>query len=183
MRVFVAIDIKPAQKLLDDWSHLKLMLGASSINWVDDAILHLTLKFLGEITPSVAKTVAESLATNLADVPKFQLTLRGYGTFGKPSPTVIWAGLDESPALRRVKLCTDKALADVGVEPDGELFNPHITLGRVKRLASAGSLSNFISENRNVTIQVADVGRVVLYQSTLTPKGAIYTELKSVVLV
>ena len=85
LRLFVGIGFPPELKL-----RLSLLYsGIPKARWVDPGNLHLTLRFIGEISEAVAADVDETLLQLTG--PPFSLQLAGTGVFGGvAAPVVGW---------------------------------------------------------------------------------------------
>jgi 2'-5' RNA ligase len=175
MRTFVAVDI-PARlrdRIAGQIETFKAR--ALPIKWVAHSNLHITLKFLGEITESTGETVVPLLREIAAHAAPFSVILRNAGCFPGPRrPRVIWIGVergaDELTALARL---VETSLTQCGF-PREDRFHPHVTIGRVKRPCSVESILK-----QDMQYASFEVGAIVLYKSTLTPGGAVYESLET----
>lgn len=91
---------------------------------------HLTLRFLGNAEPDEA-------ADALARVPVFEgfpVAVSGVGCFGPArAPAVLWAGVDPSEELTRLREAVERELGVAGFGREEREWHPHITLGRFRR--------------------------------------------------
>ena len=88
MRVFIAIDIEPG--VLKAIGSLQRELGrdmpsAKGVNWVDPGIIHLTLKFLGDIDEESVGRVSRVVAKAAERQAGFTINISGLGVFGRPA--------------------------------------------------------------------------------------------------
>ncbi|HEX9955201.1 MAG TPA: RNA 2',3'-cyclic phosphodiesterase [Allosphingosinicella sp.] len=165
-RLFVAI--RPPEPVRAQL--LDLMEGMAEARWQDEEQLHLTLRFIGEVD---ART-AEDIDTALGAVrhPPFDLALAGLGAFERRGqPTALWAGVAPHEPLKALHKKVDHALQQAGLAPERRAYLPHITLARFGR--GAGSLQPLLV--RTVASPPFPVTEFRLYESRLTPTGAIYT--------
>ncbi|MGE0077373.1 MAG: RNA 2',3'-cyclic phosphodiesterase [Bacteroidales bacterium] len=183
IRTFIAIDITPESELVNLWNKLKSVLKNDSVKWVDSKTIHLTLMFLGETSMKSVGDISESLRNGLSNSKSFQIEIKGVGSFGKPEPKVIWAGIEYSQDIMNIKRLVDKVLLPFGFEDENKMFKPHLTLGRVKFLNDKMKLRQIIESYKGVTLQKVQVKRVVFYQSTLTPQGSIYRPIETIELI
>src|SRR5438876_11611671 len=93
LRLFVGIEFPPELKL--DLS--LLCSGVPGAKWVDPGNLHLTLRFIGEVTEDVAADIDEALAR--VQARRFSLRLAGTGVFGGNRPRALWVGVEREPDL------------------------------------------------------------------------------------
>ncbi|HDP74733.1 MAG TPA: RNA 2',3'-cyclic phosphodiesterase [Bacteroidales bacterium] len=173
-RTFLAIDVAPQDDIIDLLQELKRNHKLDSIKWVDPAIMHLTLFFLGDTPIANIPDICDKLKGTIQKFEPFSLTLKGIGFFGRPLPRVIWVGVDFSEVLNDLKLSVDSALSEFGYSFDKERFNPHFTLGRVKFMHNTDKLNAEVQQYRNKSFQVQTVRELVLYESILKRQGPEY---------
>lgn len=103
------------------------------VRWVDPSLLHLTLKFYGEVPDERAVAIAEALAAATEGMSAVVLTATGVTTLpGGRSARVIVAEVVPEPALELLQHRIEAAGRTIGIEPEGRPFRPHLTLGRVR---------------------------------------------------
>jgi 2'-5' RNA ligase len=133
-RLFIAAPI--SQDVRGRMHELVAMLSGADlpIRWVDPAISHITLHFLGETEPERAELLRMSLASvNLRTGP-IQLETSRIGAFpDERRPRVVWLGLrGQTDKLGYAHLQFARMLQGLGFETETRAFNPHITLGRAR---------------------------------------------------
>ena len=171
-RLFVAI--RPPQRIRD--LLLGAMGGISGARWQTEDQLHLTLRFIGEVDRHRAGDVHAALGA--IHHPRFEVALAGLGTFDRRGqPETVWAGVAPQEPLKTLHKKIDQAIARVGIEPDQRAYFPHITLARLKR--SSGRVRDLIEQSGGLTSEPFRVERFILFESKLTPEGAVYTPIES----
>src|SRR2546430_6888094 len=118
LRLFVGIEFPPELKL--DLS--LLCSGVPGARWVDPGNLHLTLRFIGEITEYLAADVDEALAELKAR--RFTLQLAGTGVFGGNKPHALWVGVERHPDLVRLRDKIEQALIRTRPAPQPRRLAP-----------------------------------------------------------
>lgn len=170
-RLFVAI--RPPDRVRDRL--LARMGGIGGARWQSDEQLHLTLRFIGEVDRHRAGDIHAALGA--IHHPWFEVTVSGVGTFERRGrPEVVWAGVSPLEPLKALHKKIDQALVRVGVEPDRRAFHPHITLARLNR--SSGPVRDFLEQPGEFGASFV-VERFGLFESSLTPEGAVYTEIET----
>ena len=170
-RLFVAVRPPETIRML----LLAAMGGISGARWQTDEQIHLTLRFIGEVDRHLARDVHAALGS--IHHQSFDVAVSGLGTFDRRGqPEVVWAGIVPQEPLRALHNKVDQALARVGVAPDQRAFSPHITLARLKR--GSGRVHNFMAAAGGLTSPSFAVGSFGLYESRLTPDGAVYSEVE-----
>ncbi|MFH1015728.1 MAG: RNA 2',3'-cyclic phosphodiesterase [Chloroflexota bacterium] len=186
IRSFIAIELPDELKAA--LTRLQAQLKASdppSVKWVDAYGIHLTLKFLGNVTFKQIEEITRAMAKAAAGISPFRLEVKDLGVF--PGPTrvrVVWVGLGgEIDRLTQLQEKIEADVAPLGFLPEGRPFTPHLTLARVREQATPQereSLGQLIT-NTKATIDYAfTVDSVNLIRSILSREGALYSRLATV---
>ena len=166
-RLFVAIEPPPVVKAV----LLDAIGGVAGARWQDEAQLHLTLRFIGEVDRHQANDIAAALSG--LHHPPFEIAVSGVGTFDTRGLIhTLWAGVTPHDALTTLHNKVNRTLATVGIPPDPRAYAPHITLARLNR--STGPLDGFLAEHAGLATVPFRVESVCLYESQLTRDGAVY---------
>jgi RNA 2',3'-cyclic 3'-phosphodiesterase len=154
----------------------------ASARWVDPEGIHLTLQFLGNVDADKIEAIQQALKQAAIAVPPFHLELKGLGAF--PSlrrAQVVWVGLrGDLDKLQVLQKRIETSLLPLGFEPEKRAFTPHLTLARMRDMASPlerQTLGETISRTKIETNLMIEVNSVSLMRSQLTRAGAIYTRL------
>lgn len=152
-----------------------------SVRWIPPERLHITLRFMGDVSPRVLPRLV-SAAEALKEVAPFEIGLAGTGTFPRRGPPrVHWVGVRGGRPLSGLRKSLDIALAHEDVGRDSRTFRPHLTVGRAGRARSGGDGA----QCRNaVTIPslVFPVAAIHLVRSDLLPGGPRYSNVHRAVL-
>jgi RNA 2',3'-cyclic 3'-phosphodiesterase len=182
-RVFFAVDIVPGPQLLEAFDLIRYRLRLEKVNWVQAGKMHITLAFLGDTEEDLIPALVTAVEKELAPFSKFELTLSSVGVFKSlHDPRVIWTGCHAGPEFHRMKADLDKVLAGYGYEPEGRIFSPHLTLGRIKFIRNPNQLAQLITLYKDVIFQRDVIREVILYESKLNPAGPEYFPLKKFML-
>jgi 2'-5' RNA ligase len=143
--------------------------------------LHLTLKFLGDISPANLERLAGLLTTEAAVHAPFSFAVSGIGAFPNPRRArVIWIGLEAPPALAALQHIVEAAADRLGYPPEERSFSPHLTIGRVDQSATSSDLQKIKTalENTRVgALGTVQVNAIHIFKSDLKPSGSVYTHL------
>jgi 2'-5' RNA ligase len=182
VRLFIAVNL-PDEMRNKIWeATVPLREDGDSIRWVASEGMHLTLKFLGDVTADREDAVGRALERSASGVTPFVLRLGGFGAFPNVRRAkVIWVGCEAPSPLQLLHRQVEGEMGEIGFEQEARSFHPHLTLGRVRRQADSKHVRGVVSifERLNFTGEVP-VCSVELMQSELTPAGANYTKRKSV---
>jgi 2'-5' RNA ligase len=180
MRTFIALDLDPAIKAsLTEFIKGLKKINSRDVSWVRENALHLTIKFLGEITPAALDPIKAALAEVTRPIRTFPLVLKGTGYFPS-NPKIIrvlWAGVFQQPTLMGLQREIDFRLRALGISPESAPFLPHLTLGRVKSSSKLRDILAELERHQYSTFGQMTVDRVSLFESRLKPEGAEYAVL------
>ena len=157
----------------------KKQLPAGVVAWVKPEGIHLTLKFLGNISFAQKEIIQSLMPGTIKPISAFPLSVEGIGAFPTPSrPKVIWTGLKgATETLLNLQKRIDKALAAIGFAEEDRPFQGHLTIGRVKKSQASKEIEKCLSLAQSFQGGQFQVDHLSLFKSNLTPDGAIYTLL------
>ena len=181
MRTFVAFPLDPRLHPIVSRVQDSLRRADAPVRWVAPTNLHLTLKFLGEVTEEAAALFAEQFRSNVSSYGFLRLEWEGVGRFPSGgTPRVVWIGCrGDLSKLEGVARAADRGAEQIGVPPERRRFSPHLTIGRVKSPRNKSALLQVLENQAQVPIGLQVVKEIFLYQSTLTPDGPIYDVVES----
>jgi 2'-5' RNA ligase len=184
VRLFVAINLSPEIRrgVLDATEPLRER--APELSWVDEARLHLTLKFLGEQPDERLGEIKDVLASVAGRHRELVMDIGGVGAFPNfRRARVVWIGIAQEPRLELLHHDVEVACESIGFEVEGRPFRPHLTLARVKTPIS-DERARELSRLAKRTDYRGDfiVRSVDLMRSELSAKGSSYTTLVSAAL-
>jgi 2'-5' RNA ligase len=176
MRVFIALDVSPSVLAELERVQERLKAVSEARRWEPRRNSHLTLHFLGELEERQLEPLREMIARTVAGMAPFELRLGGLGGFPRLAKArVLFVDVvGDLQRLARLHHALGQGLETLGCTIDERVYHPHLTLCREPRdLAAVQALAPALE----VEGVAWPVDRVTLYQSTLTPQGAIYTPL------
>ena len=166
-RLFVAI--RPPEAIRD--LLIDAMDDSADFRWQDDAQLHLTLRFVGEVERPVAEDLAGALGRIRA--APFELRIKGVGRFDQRNSGALWAGIEPKEPLAALAAKVERVCVNVGLEPERRAFHPHITLARWKGRRSREA-EEFVARRRALASEPFAVDAFTLFESHLSRHGAHY---------
>ena len=175
IRAFVALDLDEATRavLHEQVAALRRAPWQRQVRWVAPENWHVTLRFLGKVTPSQIGAFTERLSATVAALTPLTVTVGAPRLFPKPSrPRIIAATVADELRLRVLAQAVEADAVAAGLPPERRPFRGHVTLGRTRR-----------GFPRSVELPVElgqvelPVEGVTLYRSELTRRGAVYTPL------
>jgi 2'-5' RNA ligase len=186
MRLFVAINL-PGEvrsslgRLIED-----LRIRGDIIRWTRENKIHLTLKFLGEVSSTLMGDVEGMLSERIPRHPPFEMILEEVGAFPNVKrPRIVWVGVRKDKVLEAIQRDLEDGFSELGFEKEGRTFKPHLTIGRIKRRRreQGGDDSPTLNERpglKDFTGAAFRVTSVELMESFLKPTGAEYRVNKSI---
>ncbi|UCD95113.1 MAG: RNA 2',3'-cyclic phosphodiesterase [Candidatus Zixiibacteriota bacterium] len=178
MRLFIAMPL-PAniEESLGKAIFILKQKGAK-VKWVAPKNIHLTLKFLGEVDEARVADISRAIEKVAGNYGKIESTIDRLGAFPTMNrPRVIWSGLSgQIETMARISSEVENEMAALGFKKEDRPFKSHLTLGRVKDSFKLGDLVEAIKAYQFIPEPVT-FDRIVLFKSTLTPRGPIYDRL------
>ena len=174
MRCFIAIDLPAEVKM--ELAKVQNELPAEDVKStnVNPELLHLTLRFFGEISDLRADKIKEIL--NKIKFNKFKARLDSIGIFSNEDfIRVVWVGLEPAEKFKEIKTIIEGEIEKAGFEKN-EKFESHITLTRIKWLKDK---QNFAEKIKKIKIRPIEfeVSDIKLKKSILSPKGPNYEDI------
>jgi RNA 2',3'-cyclic 3'-phosphodiesterase len=178
IRAFIAVDIERTEIVAKlEEVQREIRSSEADLKRVEKENLHITMRFLGDISPSMAERVVYALKG--VKFEPFAASLHGIGVFPKMSfPRVIWAGVKKGEDnLIDIYRQLETGLDQVGFRPEHESYTPHVTLFRVRSGRHRESLVEVLLKNQETEFGEFDIRAIQLKRSILTPKGPIYSTI------
>lgn len=184
IRSFIAIEVPgEIQAQLNEIINQMKPKLTGAVRWTPPGNIHLTIKFLGDVSPLKLGILLETLKLLSLKQAEFIVHIGKIGAF--PSikrPRVIWIGVNASPALIDLQQSVENETQKLGYPNEDRLFSPHLTLGRVNLHANPDTISKItetLSSVKNDQVGSFTVRHLTLFKSELKPEGAIYAPLLS----
>lgn len=181
MRLFIALDIpEEVRRSIAEFA-LALRTHAPRARWARIEGAHVTLKFIGERPSDQIDAIRRAIEPVRADRP-IRIEFRGVGFFlDDRRPRVLWVGIQAPATLAALAAEIESRLASLGISPESRPFEPHLTLARFDRPSESGNLRQVIAQSGAPEFGSTVAREFHLYRSELSPGGAIYTRLETIV--
>jgi 2'-5' RNA ligase len=183
MRAFIAIELP--QETKDALARLQNQLkkAGADVKWVEPQNIHLTLKFLGDITDEQFQKISLIIDTVAKEDHPYNIRINELGAFPKIEQLrVIWVGIDSGDKeTKKIAKALEEMIQKIGIPKEDRAFSSHITLGRTRSALNRNNLidelrkrqENFKPENGEFVAT-----KITLFQSILSPTGPTYKALK-----
>ncbi len=179
IRAFIALPLSPSIK--KKISQLQNHLGKLNcpVRWTNPENIHITLKFLGNITSQQILLLKETLKHIQTVTDSFEIQLSELGAFpNRKNPRILWINITQgSCEIIQIAQSIEDQLKDLGFVQSVKSFAPHITIGRIRDLQRTRKLSHTI-KNQIIPPDCQDtINEILLFKSNLSSKGPIHTKL------
>ena len=179
-RGFIAVDV-PAPPSLERFAE-DLHAASASLKVVSTDQIHLTVKFLGDTEDGLVPEIEGAIREACTDVHPFEITVRGTGAFPSLSRmNVVWVGVEGAEPIARVAAVLDASLESLGFAAERRPWKAHVTLARVKGHQDLDRVRRLLEAHRDDVFGGHRVDRIFLKKSVLTPSGAKYSVVSTVV--
>jgi len=175
MRCFLSIDLpEETRKEIDRIQ--KELPKDSKLILVKPEIVHLTLKFFGEITDIEVEKAKELLKKT--DFRKFKAKLGGLDVFTPSFIKVIYLNIEPNNEFQEMHSVIDKLFSIENFKVDGE-WKSHATLARVRFVKDR---KKFLEDVKKISVNPVEfnIDKITLKKSVLTEKGPVYEDIFSI---
>ena len=182
IRAFLAIE--PPEDILLSVRRLQEALKRDvqgRLAWTRPGSLHITLKFFGDVSADDVRQISQAVQNRLQARWSANLKIEKPGVLPDArNPRVLWCGTSgdvEKLATLQKQLEADFSL--IGFAGQGRTFQAHLTLARIRDPREVSGVDSALTGHATFSAGEFPVRDLILFQSKLTPQGAIYTRLAS----
>jgi 2'-5' RNA ligase len=178
MRAFIAIDLHESIRAALRRKQASFRSVSPEARWTNPEGIHLTLKFLGEISEAKVREVSAALKS-LDRFERFTVAVKGFGFFpGAQRPRVFWAGVEAPANLIQLAEQVDEAMQRIGFAREERAFRPHLTVARFKVPQPQPALQALLAQEGEQELGNFVVSEFFLFESKLSPRGAEYRKVE-----
>jgi RNA 2',3'-cyclic 3'-phosphodiesterase len=181
-RIFFAIHLptRIRSRAAAQSERLRNLVPDASASWTREDNMHLTIKFIGEVSADAVKKLSSAAARAVNRISPFDIVVGGAGAFPKKGPPrIIWIGIDDpSGELHELHKRLDEECSVRGFQKERRAFQPHLTIARLRKPHQARTLA---SAHEELGFEPADVNvsELLMMRSELSSKGSKYTIVSS----
>ncbi|MFO7753576.1 MAG: RNA 2',3'-cyclic phosphodiesterase [Desulfobacteraceae bacterium] len=178
-RLFMAVSIPQETALFLNSLQTRLKQNGIKASWTDRQAMHLTIKFLGDVSPEHIPLLKKCMEKAACNFEPFYLYTGGIGVFPSVKKArVFWSKVKgETETLERLHRSIENELFIHGFEPDKRGFHPHLTLGRTKKRVSPEKVYELMLGFKGEESDRFQVSGIHLFKSDLKPSGAVHSRL------
>lgn len=179
MRAFIAVELPTDIRRALAHLQSQLAQARADVKWTEEENLHVTMRFLGEITESQRQGIEEKLRSVASHHHVTAVQLTGVGAFPSiASPRIVWVGIGEGKdTLTTIAGEIEQGVVSLGFPKADHPFGAHVTLGRVRSPKNRAQLVETMRQAAWESPEPFTATHLTLFQSTLTASGARYTIL------
>jgi len=178
VRAFLALEIPPAVRARIAQEQAQLKKEMPGARWTRPEGQHLTLKFLGEISPSALEGLVNDLGPRLNGLGSVSVSLGGSGFFPSQNrPRVAWVG-GSIEGVEPVVAAVEAAGKIAGFAREKRTWSLHLTQARLRKPWPRVAVDHFLEWGETLRIESFVCHEVILFKSDLQPGGAVYTALE-----
>ncbi len=178
MRGFIGIDLD--KELKSDIKNIQdqLRKHAKKGRWKYVDNLHITLKFLEEVSLKQLEEIDKKMRNLVVGKKAFTLQISSLGTFSrKESIRVLWIGLDGNLSeLNNLHMEIDEKISSLGFSKQKRSFKPHITIGQ--DLVFDRNFEEIKEEVGKINLSEIKVKNLYFYKSEQVGGKRIYTKIR-----
>lgn len=178
IRGFIALEI--SSELQEELKKIqkKLKQISGEILWIPKENLHLSVRFLGNISKEQIEPIKQINERIAKKLKSFPISLGVLGVFPYISdPKVLWAGIASGyNQITQINTLLSKELNSMKLKVEDKHFHPHITLARIKSIKNKSVLAELI-DTIKLNIASEEISKLVLYKSELNPEQVTYTKI------
>src|SRR3990172_6754913 len=185
IRAFIAIELP--DEIRQSLGQLETQLkagGQRQVRWVNPESIHLTLKFLGNISSGRVDEITGAMEAAAREITPFTIDVQGTGVFPNiRRARVAWVGLGgDTDKLLQLQKNIETSLEPLGFAAEARDFTPHLTLARVNEQASPEERQQFGELVTGTKFEGSSirVEAISLIRSQLNKGGAVYSRLAEV---
>ncbi|MBS2098936.1 RNA 2',3'-cyclic phosphodiesterase [Carboxylicivirga linearis] len=176
-RIFIGVPVVITTDFRNELEYLRALLYPNKVSWVKEELMHITVRFLGNISVNKLHLLKQEFAQIRYEKP-IELSINGVELFGaKHSPKVIYADIKNTEPWLDLYDRVNDMLRAIGCNDDAYRYTPHLTLGRIRRVKDVAKIIR--ASECKLELEQKNL-QLCLYQSQLSQYGPEYTILESV---
>ncbi|EFL89561.1 RNA 2',3'-cyclic phosphodiesterase [Ahrensia sp. R2A130] len=171
-RLFTGIEVPPLAR-----QHIALLQsGLKGARWIEPSDLHITLRFIGDVSDADADRIVEALddRVRLKSWAKPTIVPGELSAFGGEKPRSVHVSVKADVGLVALQRSHEVVMQRVGLKAEGRQFVPHITLGRFSGDVQPPQVVAYLSRAGGTVIQPWEPARFVLYSAGDSTGGGPY---------
>ena len=186
LRAFIAVEIPSSLQhtIQESTASLHSTLSDDLIRWVPPQNVHLTLKFLGDVSSSNLDLIKQMLTAEAAQHQCFEMQVKGIGSFpNSRRPRVIWLGFQPRPRWNPFNAELNPLRRELGYAADEKSFCASFDnrTRQTKFIRTRNSTHPRLRSKKQISDCLASCTLTprIFSKVTFNPSGSVYTRLFS----
>lgn len=179
-RVFCAVPLPGSlrEQVIAHFNRVRDAVPDARASWSRADNIHLTLKFLGEISLLQCERLSEAASRSVEGFAPFKIVLESVGVFPPHgSPRVLWIGIsDLEGKLGDLHARLEAESAKAGFPKESRPFHPHLTIARLRKPQHAKALAA-AHKQMDFEPEEITVSELLVIRSELSSAGSNYTTI------
>ncbi|MEM9677014.1 MAG: RNA 2',3'-cyclic phosphodiesterase [Pseudomonadota bacterium] len=149
--------------------------GVEGMRWIEPSDFHITLRFIGDISPRVANDVVDAFdrKTTLKPWKAPNIQFSELSAFGGKKPSSVFAGVINTLDLTALQAGQERLMQTLGLSAESRRFTPHVTLGRCRKVKPE-AVARYLGQHGSLFAQPFMPARFVLYSAKESTGGGPY---------
>ncbi|MEM1317152.1 MAG: RNA 2',3'-cyclic phosphodiesterase [Pseudomonadota bacterium] len=171
-RLFTGLEVPPIAR-----QHITLLqTGLKGARWIEPSDLHITLRFIGDVSNADADRIVEALDDRARRKrwakPRIEPT--ELSSFGGSKPRSVHVAIRENEGLTALQRSHEVVMQRAGLKAQGRQFVPHITLARFSGEVTPDMVATYLSRVGGARVPAWEPARFVLYSAGDSTGGGPY---------
>lgn len=176
----IALTSEARDRVARHVASLRQLVPDARASWTRPENIHLTLKFLGDISPASVSDLSDAAKRAVAKLEGFTIRVEQAGFFPpRGAPRVLWLGInDEEAQLAQLHDRLEVECAKAGFPRENRPFRPHLTIARLRQASHAATLASTHLQMDFAPVEVA-ISALLVIRSELSSSGSKYTVISA----
>ena len=176
MRAFLAVELPDPVRLALHRLQQELRRAEADVTWVEPPNIHLTMRFLGEISETQCAQIQTMSRAVAARTAVITMGVSGLGAFpSAQAPRIVWVGIEQGTTeLQQLARLLEEGCVATGLPNADHPFAAHVTLGRVRSPHGRVQLISQLQTARWTPPAPFLIDHLTLFESRLSSAGSTY---------
>ena len=167
-RLFLGLEIPPLQTQ----ALAALQVALRDVRWIEPSDFHVTLRFIGDVSPRAADDLVETIGARPRKAPR--VALGELACFGGMKPRSLYASVARDDRLTALAEHLERLCRRLGHAPQTRRFTPHVTIARLNAATDTAGLARWLAAHGAFRAEPFAAQRLALYSARDSVGGGPY---------